>query len=953
MNISLRKSVRSIMLVALLLGCVLSLSAQQVTQEAALKKAEQFLGKASLSRRAPHKAPQLTLANNRDEFYVFNDEANGGYVIVSGEERMPDVLTYSYDSRFEADNMPCNMKAWLEGYAEQVKYLRTHPEASARRTTTERKNVDPLLTCWFNQGPPYGDKCPEVDGRYSPTGCTATAMAQIMYYWQWPKQTTNVIPGYTTSTHKIEMPEIPITTIDWGNILGEYNREETYTKEQTDAISTLMLLCGVSAKMDYSPGGSGVSLVDASRAFRRYFDYDDMLEYIERNNNTDIWEQLVYDELKSKRPVLYDGFPTKDTGHAFVLDGYQDGYFHVNWGWGDSESYVLMTDTEGWKGYTERQGAVVGIQPASADRSNRYAVLNNGKMTLYYDKKMSSRSGTVLPHKEEWQNYAEEITECVIDKSFANLKLKSLSYFFDNLKNLKSIKGMKYLDTSETMDMSYMFASCKNLTSLDVSGFKTDKVMTMANMFASCKNLTSLDVSSFKTDNVAIMWGMFAGCSSLTSLDVSGFKTDKVTSIGYMFEDCSSLTSLDVSGFKTDNVKNMPGMFQYCSSLTSLDVKGFNTDNVTRMEDMFANCSSLTSLDVSGFKTDKVTNMWRMFENCKKLTKLDVSGFKTDNVVDMFGIFRGCSGLTSLDVSGFNTDNVTRMEKMFEDCSSLTNLDVSGFKTDKVLNMSWMFGGCSGLTSLDVSGFKTDNVTDMSYMFAICNQLSTIYASERWSMDNVENTEDIFYNSSKIVGGKGTTYDENHIDGEYARIDKGSSNPGYFTEKAPQYYTITYMVDDEVYVSHYLKVGATITAEPEPTKEGYTFISWSEIPETMPAEDVVVTATFSINSYTITYRIFGNEGVYKTEVLEYGATIIPPEVPEMEGYTFKWYALPETMPAQDLEIFGVYTLGINAIKVDDGDVKWYTLDGKQIETPRKGLNIMKMSNGKTKKVVVK
>ena len=1028
MNIVIRKSVgRGVLLFALLLGWVLTLSAQQVTQEAALKKAEQFLGKASLSRRAPHKAPQLTLANNRDEFYAFNDKANGGYVIVSGEERMPDVLAYSYDSRFDADNIPCNMKAWLEGYAEQVKYLRTHPEASARRTTTERENVGPLLTCRYNQWPsPYNDKCPEVDGKRCPTGCVATAMAQIMYYWQWPKQTTDVIPGYTTSTHKIDMPAIIAnTTIDWDNMLGAYYTDK-YTEEQADAISTLMLLCGTSVGMNYTPTGSGASVYNAAKAFRKYFGYDDLIEVVSRSAySTEDWEQLVYDELKSKRPVLYDGFPTDGSGHAFVLDGYQDSFFHVNWGWGGADAYVLMTDAEGWEGYTEYQDAVVGIQPASADYPSRYAVLDNGKMTLYYDKKKSSRSGIVLSHQEDWANYAEEITECVIDKSFANLKQRNLYEYFQGFKNLKSIKGLKYLDTSETSNMDFMFDGCESLASLDVSGFKTDKVTSM--------------------------FRMFYGCSGLTSLDLSGFKTDNVTNMGSMFDDCSSLTSLDVSGFKTDKVTYMGGMFGNCSNLTKLDVSGFKTDNVTSMLSMFWGCSGLTELDVSGFKTDKVTSM--------------------------HGMFYGCSGLKKLDVSGFKTDNVTDMRLMFYGCSGLTSLDVSGFKTDKVENMYWMFASCKSLTSLDLSGFKTDNVTDMSHLFAFCNQLSTIYASERWNMDNVDRSSEdnikmMFSGCFKIVGGKGTIYDSDHTNDDYARIDEGPSKPGYFTMKAPQYYTITYMVDDEEYVSHYLKVGVTITAEAEPTKEGYTFSGWSEIPETMPAhdvtvtgtfsvnkykltykvdgveyktseveygtaiiaedeptkegytfsgwseipetmpahdvtvtgtftvnkykltykvdgveyktseveygtaiiaedeptkegytfsgwseipetmpaEDVVITGTFTINKYTITYKIDGE--VFMTESVEYGSAITPPEVPAREGYTFEWIDVPETMPAKDITIEGSYTLGIGSVYIEE-DVKWYTIDGKRIESPQKRLNIMKKNGGKTKKVLVK
>ena len=727
MNISLRKSVRrNIMLLALLLGSVLSLSAQQVTQEAALKKAEQFLGKTNISRRAPRKAPQLTLANNRDEFYVFNDKANGGYVIVSGEERMPDVLAYSYDSRFDADNIPCNMKAWLEGCAEQVKYLRAHPEASARRTTTERENIDPLLPCSYDQATPYNDKCPEVDGEHCLTGCVATAMAQIMYYWQWPKQTTDVIPGYTTNTHKIEMPAIPVTTIDWDNMLGAYYYND-YTEKQADAISTLMLLCGTSVKMNYTPSESGALSSVAAQAFRNYFDFNNILEYLSSDAyKTEYWRQLIYDELKNKRPVYASGI-----GHAFVLDGYQDGYFHANWGPGDVYIYE----------YSQGYDAIINVQPALADNPSQYAVFDNGTMTLYYDNKKSGRSGTILPRQEDWKDYVEEITECIIDKSFANLKLRNLRNFFYGWRNLKSIKGLENLNTSEVYDM----------------------------------------------------YGMFRSCSSLTNLDVSGFKTD--------------------------------------------------------------------------------------------------------NVTDMMGVFYGCSSLTSLDVSGFKTDNVTKMSRMF--------------------------GGCYNLTSLDVSGFKTDNVKDMGNMFANCYELSTIYASERWNMDNVEYTESMFSDCSKIVGGEGTTYDPDHTNNDYARIDEGPSKPGYFTKKAPQYYTITYMVDGEEFKSLYLEVGTAITAEDEPTKKGYTFSGWSEIPETMPAHDVTVTGTFTVNKYKLTYMVDGEE--YKTFEVEYGTAITAEDEPTKEGYTFSgWSEIPETMPAHDVTVTGTFT--VNKYKLT------YMVDGEEYKT---------------------
>ena len=784
----MKKSIQTILFLLVLLTSTLSLSAQRVTKDAATQKAMAFLTqlnrKAAAARSTISKTPQLVLANNSDELYVFNDKANGGYVVISGEERMPDVLAYSYDGLFDEDGMPCNMQAWLDNYAEQVKYLRTHPEANMKKKSlAERRNIGPLLTCWFHQGTPYNNNCPEVDGKRCVTGCVATAMAQIMYYWQWPKQTTNVIPGYTTYELKIDMPDIPVTTIDWDNMLGQYYGNN-YTEEQADAISTLMLLCGTSAKIEYRSDGSGASTNDAAYAFRHYFGYDDLLEEFYRHAyDSEIWEQMIYDELNDGRPVLYSGCYEDGYGHAFVVDGYENNFFHVNWGWGGAVAYVLMTDAEGWEGFFHHQDAIVGIQPAYADNPSRYAVIDNGKMTLYYDKEKDYRSGTILPHRDNWSDYAEEVTECVIDPSFANLKQNSLSFFFRGLKKMKSIEGLKYLNSSKVCDMQSMFEGCSSLTSLDVSGFKTDKVTSMQLMFSNCSSLTNLDVSGFNTENVRDMHCMFWDCSSLPSLDVSGFKTDNVMYMSNMFSDCSGLTSLDVSGFKTDNVTSMSSMFSGCSGLTSLDVTGFKTDNVTDMGSMFYGCKGLISLDVSGFKTDNVMYMSSMFSDCSGLTSLDVSGFKTDNVTSMSSMFSGCSSLTNLDVSGFNPENVKNMNWMFAGCPSLTNLDVKGFKTDNVTDMGGMFYGCSSLPSLDVSGFNTQNVTEMEWMFYGCNQLATVYASERWDMSNVEKTDGMFSACYSIVGGKGTTFDANHTDGEYARIDGGPSNPGYLTLK--------------------------------------------------------------------------------------------------------------------------------------------------------------------------
>lgn len=164
-------------------------------------------------------------------------------------------------------------------------------------------------------------------------------------------------------------------------------------------------------------------------------------------------------------------------------------------------------------------------------------------------------------------------------------------------------------------------------------------------------------------------------------------------------------------------------------------------------------------------------------------------------------------------------------------------------------------------------------------------------------------------------------------------------------------YKLTYTVDGEEYKSFEIEYGASITPEPTPTKEGYTFSGWSDIPETMPAHDVTVTGSFTVNQYTITYII--NDEVYTTQTVDYGSTIIPPAAPEREGYDFAWADYPETMPAYDITIYGTYTTGIEAIMAGEANCQIFSLDGKPLNELQKGVNIVRMGNGQVRKVVVK
>ena len=245
------------------------------------------------------------------------------------------------------------------------------------------------------------------------------------------------------------------------------------------------------------------------------------------------------------------------------------------------------------------------------------------------------------------------------------------------------------------------------------------------------------------------------------------------------------LTAVFDKSFKKFRPKSCNSWFENCQNITSIiGIKeNLNTSEVTDMSSMFYGCMELTSLDVSGFNTDNVTDMAYMFSECKNLTSLDLSAFNTENVTDMAWMFRDCVNLSSLNVSGFKTDKVTDMCFMFNGCSSLTTIDLSKFNTENVTDMGFMFNVCRSLTSLDVSGFNTDKVTYLDRMFYYCENLKTIYVGAGWNTSNVTESEDMFEKCYNLVGGQGTKYDKSHTGLEYAHIDGGSDNPGYFTKK--------------------------------------------------------------------------------------------------------------------------------------------------------------------------
>ena len=364
----------SLLLISLL-ACM-TLSAGEVTEEEALQKARQFMKGKQFKQRNLRRAASTTGNNS---YYVFNAENNDGFVIVSGDDRTTAILGYGNTGNLDMKNLPENVKWWLESYARQIAALDTSLEPVASTTRRSSKAaITPLITAKWNQGTPYNYMCPDgsykdwdeegynVDNRCV-TGCVATAMAQVMYYWQWPK-TCPTLDSYTTSGHTIKA--LPATTFDYDKMTDTYKYKET--GEAADEVAKLMRYCGQAVQMKYTPSSSGANLT--SRTLSTVFQYSKNVRFLSRDGYTTTqWEAIVYDELAAKRPVLYSG-STETSGHQFIIDGYDgNGLFHINWGWGGSpDSYYVLSIADpgieqgagGSEGaFQYGQDALIGVEP--------------------------------------------------------------------------------------------------------------------------------------------------------------------------------------------------------------------------------------------------------------------------------------------------------------------------------------------------------------------------------------------------------------------------------------------------------------------------------------------------------------------------------------------------------------------------------------------------------------
>ncbi|MCQ2286515.1 MAG: thiol protease/hemagglutinin PrtT [Bacteroidales bacterium] len=324
-------------------------------------------------------APELQLVPTEfNHLYIFNNGTGKGWLILSADDCAHPVLAFSDEGNWPTERLPINLRGWLQGYDDEIRHViekETAPEPEIEKEWNDlydgatscvkngAKAVSPLLTTTWGQENGYNYYCPynSLMGQYTPTGCVATAMAQVMKYWEWP--VTGVgSHSYYCSYYGTQSADFGNTQYDWLNMAHDY---------ATYASALLLYHCGVSVDMDYGYSGSSSNFDLVVNALKNYFLYTHSAFHAWKSNYTnESWENLMLSQLDAYCPIMYGG-GTNSNGHAFVCDGYKTisskNYFHFNFGWeGDGNAYCLLTSiipSGSNSNYTTNQDAVFTVIP--------------------------------------------------------------------------------------------------------------------------------------------------------------------------------------------------------------------------------------------------------------------------------------------------------------------------------------------------------------------------------------------------------------------------------------------------------------------------------------------------------------------------------------------------------------------------------------------------------------
>ena len=320
-----------------------------------------------------------------NDYYAFNIKG-GGFIIIAGEDRAAQVLGYSDKGQLDFNNLPYGLQGLLSGYKQEIEFLQTYKGddlVPAPQSFNASSGVEPLIKTNWGQEDPYDWQCPLKNGEYCVVGCVATAMAQVMKYWQYPEGSSSIARFYSYGYGYVDA--LPATTFDYSLMINSYCHwdwntsqliQDTYTDAQAQEVAKLGRYCGQAVEMQYSPDGSGAYTDDQLQAMKD-FGYRSSAKHVQKsswwssNYTTAQWEAMMKTELDAGRPILYSANDPSAGGHAFICDGYNsEGKFHFNYGWyGTCDGWYVstalnMTHRDGdYLQFNSSHEMLIGVEP--------------------------------------------------------------------------------------------------------------------------------------------------------------------------------------------------------------------------------------------------------------------------------------------------------------------------------------------------------------------------------------------------------------------------------------------------------------------------------------------------------------------------------------------------------------------------------------------------------------
>ena len=548
------------------------------------------------------------------------------------------------------------------------------------------------------------------------------------------------------------------------------------------------------------------------------------------------------------------------------------------------DGYVAEYDATN---YTLTFKKIASINSEAIDL-NRIVMVNNKQTVINLCSLLGIKIGNI-----------KNIKNVIFEESFNTYTPTSLKDFFRDCTGLNEITGLKYLNTAEVTDMSFMFWNCKNLSSLDLTNFNTTKVENMSGMFHSCQKLSSLTLSeSFNTANVTDMSNMFSYCNMLEKLNLSNFNTTKVEDMLYMFYMCQKLTELNLSNFKTEKVKKMSYMFSYCNMLEKLDLTNFNTAKATNMQEMFKGCSTLQTIYVSdNFVVTGITNedyKKDMFTGCKvlkgALTEYDANKTGSEYANYKTGYFTKLVGMNGDEKIGAAGETLTAASLALNDDKDLVVYDpftatAASYNRDIKTGTTWATLCLPFDVSLDGQNFRAFELGSVNNNEVVLKELNT----------TIPAGTPVFIKMNDGVNLLNFSVENKEIAKE---VRTGATDDGSY-QLVGIYATKMFDKDNNCYI---LKNGKLMN----------------------PAKILNGTSTEAVGSKP-----------------------------------FRAYMVDNSSSASGAKMFSISENGSNPTGIDqlidtlnDSNAVYYDLQGHRLSQPQKGINILKVGN-KTMKVIIK